>query len=174
VGQFNYDDYRATHSPGHVPVQRCGPCLPTATECCPRRNELDHALATALAGLSGLQTLNLSGLAPGQRDLDRAGAAACAAAVAALPPSLRVLSVAHVGGCAEGAVLVVPPGRAQQLELRCTGELSHCLRTGQAAVGDVGAFLGWLQGFMVPRAIKTLVLGARARGVYELYIYTYI
>jgi hypothetical protein len=159
-----------------VPVQRWGPCLPTGPACCLPRNEL--ASAVALAGLTGLRALHLSGLMPGRRDLDRAGAAACAAAVAALPPSLRVLSVAHVGGCAEGAALVVPPFRLQPLELRCTGELSHCLRcinvtddegqaalrmrSGQAAAGDVRAFFGWFPR-PAPR-IRTLRIGARSGG----------
>jgi hypothetical protein len=141
---------------------RWGPCLPTGPACPSRRNELDLASAAALAGLTGLRALSLCGLMPGRGDLDRAGAAACAAAVAALPPSLRTLTVGDVGGCAEGAALVVPPGRAQQLELRCTGELSHCLRTGQAAAGDVRAFFGWLP-LLYPR-ITTLSIGARWRG----------
>jgi hypothetical protein len=129
---------------------------PTDPACCLRSIELTSAVA--LAGLTGLRALSLSGLMPGGLDLGRAGAAACAAAVAALPPSLQTLTVGYVGGCAEGAALVVPPGRAQQLELRCSDPIHFSLRTGQAAVGDVRAFMGWHRGCR----FGALVLGACA------------
>jgi hypothetical protein len=135
-----------------------------------RRNNLDQACAEALAGLTGLQALALNRLTPWGVGLETTRAAAVAAAVAALPPSLRTLTVEEVGACAKGAALVVPPGRAQRLELRCrfvtylAREPTRRLSTGQAGAGDVRAFLGWL-----PRpvpGIKTLVLGApeRVRG----------
>jgi hypothetical protein len=125
-----------------------------------RSNALDLASAAALAGLTGLRALRLGRLTPGGQDLDRAGAAACAAAVAALPPSLRTLTVGDVGSCAEGAALVVPPGRAQQLELRCSDPIHFSLRTGQAAARDMRTFYGWLP---CPLArFKALVLGACA------------
>jgi hypothetical protein len=139
-----------------------------------RRNALDHASAAALAGLTGLQTLGLGRLTPWERDLVRESSAACAASVAALPPSLRVLSVAHVGRCAEGAALVVPPGRAQQLELRSgcmTGrprkgdtpapDRLRRVRAGDAAEGDIRAFFGWHRGFR----FDILILGALVGGI---------
>jgi hypothetical protein len=87
--------------------------------------------------------------------------------VALLPPSLQELAVAgDVGSCAEGAALVVPPGRAQQLELRCSGLgydlcFESRLRTGQQGTAeDVREFLRWL-GPREPRSrgVETLVLG---------------
>ncbi len=78
--------------------------------------------------------------------------------MAALPPSLRTLTVGDVGGCAEGAALVVPLGRTQQLELRCIDSTRFNLRTGQAAVGDVRAFMGWHRG----HRFGAFVLGACA------------
>jgi hypothetical protein len=101
-------------------------------------------------------------------------AAQCAAVVALLPPSLRELWVeSGMGRCVEGAALVVPPGRAQQLELRCVEERFSFkerrsynsmkqdgrLRTGQEGTAeDVRAFLRW-HGPGGAAHVETLVLG---------------
>jgi hypothetical protein len=65
-----------------------------------------------------------------------------------------------VGCRAEGAALVVPPGRAQLLEVRCSGLHGGCLHTGPGATAeDVRAFLGWL-GPGWRRQANALVIGA--------------
>jgi hypothetical protein len=122
-------------------------------------------MAESLSGLPRLRELGVGSLTfvDGRYDLDREIASELGAAVAALPPSLRLLKVREVGACAEGAALVVPPGRAQRLEVRCDGlgrELRSegRLRTGRATVEDVRAFMQWL-GPELGARVKTLILG---------------
>ncbi len=143
------------------------------------RNALDGPTAEALAGFTRLQELGLRRLAPWRDrqdgrplqddlDLNREIAAGYGAAVAALPPWLRLLKVGEVGCCAEGAALVAPPGRAQRLEVvRCDGLNSALwrrptgrVRTGSATVEDVRAFLRWLGPGV---RIGTLVVGGCMR-----------
>jgi hypothetical protein len=143
--------------------------------CLARSNTLDRATALALAGLPCLRALRVHSLLPGygreeghkpkyEMHLHRREAAECAAVVAALPPRLRELVVGvGMGSCVEGAALVVPPGRAQQLELRCgPGKALQDegrLRTGrQGTAEDVRAFLSW-HGPGGAAQVKTLVLG---------------
>jgi hypothetical protein len=151
----------------HVLCMRAAPSRPRRPcRRCARRNALDRPTAEALAGLSRLRELGVYTLTQGY-DLDGDRVRTAAAAVAALPPSLRVLWVADVGCCCEGAALVVPPARAQQLELRCydhpgsrLGQTGR-LYSGWATVEDVRAFLRWL-GPAQQRHVRTLVLGAWA------------
>jgi hypothetical protein len=121
--------------------------------------------AKALAGLSHLEALKVSSFDPFfDPSEDRAAAVECAAIMAALPPSLRLLEVCDMGYYAEGAALVVPPGRAQPLEVRCSGpnayqRFSHFYTGREVTAADVRAFLGWLG--PGPRPFwKVVVIGA--------------
>ncbi len=158
---------KAAPTPVPVPLCPCR-CAHAGVPCARagvRRNALDRPTAEALAGLTRLRELRVRLLVAGPPtasgdDLDRASAVECAAAVAALPAELKELLVDHLGSCAEGAALVVPPGRAQQLELRFNSRMSDtgtlCMRTGRATVEDVGAFMRWMKGSIHD---MTLVLG---------------
>jgi hypothetical protein len=155
-----------------------GRCLmlsaPSMLRPCPvRSNVLDRPTVVALAGLRRLRTLGVARLTAG--DLDRAGAAACAAAVAALPRSVRVLDVQDGwGACAEGAALVALRCQAQNLELRWGyqdpgGHLDDTLynqkrlRTGKEATAeDVRTVFGWL-GSDWGDHVETIVLGGWGR-----------
>jgi hypothetical protein len=129
-------------------------------------------MAEALAGLSHLRSLWLCGLMPGAADMDRAGAAECAATVAVLPPSLGALMLDWDSSCVEGAALVVPPDRAQQLGVWLRYGLSSSrVRTGRATVEDMRTFLRWLLPGLLPgRDIDPAALylgGCPKLGVYS-------